>query len=108
MSFPYEISYFGGIFNFDDFRVAGRVNVFDDFSEWKFVPNRRGWFGCQLRFTVNEKYKRKVTINNGGRPAIYLFNADTNPFHQMGADERQYYQETCVFIWLDQPLFTGL
>jgi len=93
------------VFNFDDYDAGGSYAIFDDFPEWKFVPNRRGWFGCQRVFSVNEKYRRKKTIQNNGRPSIYLFNADNDPRDQMSQQERDYYEQTCTFIWLYEPLF---
>ncbi|UDN67450.1 replication-associated protein [robinz virus RP_258] len=90
-------SYFGGIFNLDDYNPQGRFQIFDDF-EWKYLPNRKSWFGGQLRFTVTDKYRHKRTIDNGGRPSIFLSNNDNDPRHEMTLFEKRYYANNAVFI----------
>lgn len=98
-------SYFGGVFNLRDYNDGGLFHVFDDFGEWKYVPNKRGWFGCQHNFSVTGKYMPVTTIANRGRPSVYLYNADSDPFLQMSSLERVYYEETCVRLWLTDKLF---
>jgi len=97
-------SYFGGIFNLDDYDASGGYQIFDDF-EWKYLPNRRQWFGGQLRFTITDKYRHKRTINNGGRPSIFLFNADNDPRLEMSPYERIYYDKNSIFIDLEKELY---
>jgi hypothetical protein len=97
-------SYFGGMFNLDDYDDSGLYHIFDDF-EWKFVPNRKCWFGGQLRFTVTDKYRKKKTINNLGRPSIFLFNEDNDPRKEMTLYESTYYMKNALFIDLTEPLF---
>jgi len=85
------------MFNVDDYDDAGKYHVFDDF-EWKYVPNRKSWFGCQLRFTVTDKYRKKRTIDNNGRPSIFIFNDDNDPRQEMSLAEKQYYGKNALFI----------
>jgi len=97
-------SYFCGLFNLDDYDHTGKYQIFDDF-EWKFVPYRKQWFGGQLRFAVTDKYRRKTTIQNGGRPSIFLFNNDNDPRMEMTPYERIYYEKNSIFIDLEREMF---
>lgn len=98
-------SYFGGMFNLDDYDAEGEYCVFDDF-EWKFLPMRKQWVGCQLVFTVTDKYRRKFTVNNKGKPSIFLFNKDNDPRKDMTTEELAYAHANAKFIWLHSPLFS--
>lgn len=97
-------SYFGGLFNLDDYEPSGLYHVFDDF-EWKYLPNRKCWFGGQLRFAITDKYRKKMTIDNMGRPSIFLFNVDNDPRFEMSDYEKKYYSKNAIFIDLNKPLF---
>lgn len=97
-------SYFCGLFNLDDYESTGEYQIFDEF-EWKFLPNRKCWFGGQLRFTVTDKYRHKMTIQNNGNPSIFLFNPDNDPRFDMSPYERKYYDKNAIFIDLKEPLF---
>lgn len=92
------------MFNLDDYDSTGLYHIFDDF-EWKFVPNRKCWFGGQLRFAVTDKYRKKQTINNSGRPSIFLFNNDNDPRMDMTDFEKNYYKKNAIFIDLFNKLF---
>lgn len=98
-------SYFGGRFNVNDYNPDGRYHVFDDFCEWKYVPNGKCWFGSQLQFVVGGKYERERTIKPGGAPSIYIFNSDNDPRKQWSREQREYFEATCDFIWVNEKLY---
>lgn len=69
-------SYFGGLFNLDDFSEDSRYAIFDDISGgFEFFPNYKQWMGGQFEFTVTDKFKHKRTVK-WGKPTIWICNTD--------------------------------
>lgn len=67
--------YFNGATNFkDDWDDDAEYLVFDDI-DWNFIPQKKGFFGCQQEFVINGKYMRSRSIK-WGKPVIYCANND--------------------------------
>jgi len=78
--------------------------VFDD-CPWKFIPNKKAFFGCQQNeFTVVDKYRGKRSIRFGG-VAVYICNPDMDPRNEWTIDEREFYDINSIFITINNPLF---
>jgi len=49
--------------------------VFDDFPPERVLSLYKQFMGCQLNFTVTDKYMAKLTISNSyPKPSIFCFN----------------------------------
>ena len=66
--------YFQGMFNLDDWDNNARYAVFDDI-EWKYMPNKKQFIGCQSNFVVTDRYRKKRTVDYG-LPTIICMNHD--------------------------------
>jgi hypothetical protein len=65
--------YFNNMCNFkDDWDDNADYIIFDD-MEWDYLPNKKGFFGMQKRFSITGKYMKTITVD-WGKPAIYLCN----------------------------------
>lgn len=85
--------YFNGCANFkDDWDDEAQYIIFDDF-EWQFIPNKKGFFGCQETFQITGKYMPIRTVQ-WGKPCIVLTNKPLAIPHE----DIEWYRANCVFI----------
>nr|WAE42563.1 MAG: replication associated protein [Cressdnaviricota sp.] len=75
--------------------------IFDDF-DWKFVPNKKSFFGGQKEFTISDKYTRKKTIY-WGKPCIFLCNDDLDVYNT--CDERLWLKDNVIYYRLLNKLY---
>ena len=55
-------SYFGGLFNLDQYEEDADYAVFDDLAGgMEYFHSYKQWLGCQKEFTVTDKYRHKGT-----------------------------------------------
>lgn len=94
-------TYFGHMFNLDDWNRDGLYLVIDDI-EWQYVPSKKALFGAQKTFTLTDKYRKKQTLN-WGKPCIYLCNPDMDEFYT--CKETTWMQANCVYYKLENKLF---
>jgi hypothetical protein len=94
-------TYFGHMFNLDDWNYAGGYLVIDDIA-WQYVPSKKALFGAQKTFTLTDKYRKKQTID-WGKPCIYLCNDDMDEYAT--CTERYWLKENCVYYKLTNKLY---
>lgn len=89
--------YWKNMVNLDEWNPDAKLLIMDDFDEWKWVPNPKGYLTQAGECTVTDKYKkkRKVIVN---MPAIYLTN--DAPIHASGMllSEDPYWKENGTFV----------
>lgn len=98
-------SYFGGLFNLDQFNPSAEYAVFDDLAGgMEFFHSYKQWMGGQYEFTVTDKYRKKQHIKFG-KYTIYCSNTD--PREDKGVD-RDWLEGNCIFVYIDKPVFPRL
>jgi len=95
--------YWNGSFMLDTFDERAQYMVLDDIK-WEYVPAKKALFGGQKEFTLSDKYRRKRRIK-WGKPVIYLFNPDENPWDGLGQLEKDWYKENIVRSFITNKLF---
>jgi len=60
--------YWAGFIDISRFDVSATYVIFDDF-DFKFMPNKKQWLGCQKEFVITDKYRKKFSIS-WGKPCI--------------------------------------
>ena len=70
-------AYFPTFFNMDNLNTStATYAIFDDIVDGlDGIPSFKAWLGGQMEITINDKYRRKKTIE-WGKPSIYLSNED--------------------------------
>lgn len=91
--------YFNGFVDWKRWNGDAKLIIFDDI-EWKFVPNKKAFFGAQKETTINPKYGRVKTVEWGG-VSIYLCNTMPNEFDGEG----MWWRENVVDITLTDKLY---
>lgn len=92
--------YFNGATNFkDDWDDNADYIIFDDI-DWNFIPNKKGFFGCQQEFVINGKYMRSKSVR-WGKPTIYCSNNDP-PIADIDLD---WYRANTVRIFVNKKFF---
>lgn len=95
-------SYFGGLFNLDQYNKDATYAVFDDLAGgMEFFHSYKQWLGGQKEFTVTDKYRKKQHINFG-KFCVYCSNTD--PREDKGVD-REWLEGNCIFVYIDKPVF---
>lgn len=79
-------------------------SIFDDF-DWKFMPFKKQFGGAQRQFVVTDKYRRKRTIM-WGKPSIYLWNDDNDPWDGMSAREQDWWRANVVRVVITEQMFS--
>lgn len=77
--------------------------IFDDF-EWRYLPFKKQFIGCQKEFTITDKYRRKRTIK-WGKPSIVISNDDNDPWKEMSFSDKEWYSANSIRVTIDNPLF---
>jgi len=97
--------YFCGQFNLDDWDESARYVVLDDFN-FKFFPQWKSFLGCQKRFVLTDKYRKKRTVS-WGKPCIVCGNNDDdgNPFRALPRTHLGWLEKNCDFVEIVLPLF---
>jgi len=95
--------YFCGQFNLDDWDTEATYIVLDDFNI-KFFPQWKSFLGCQKRFVLTDKYRKKRTIS-WGKPCIWLCNRDNDPRGIISGTELEWLSGNVKIVELSQPLF---
>lgn len=62
--------------------------------------------GAQKEFTVTDKYTRKKTISNWGKPCIWLNNENPLEYPGLQRWQRDYIEGNCKIVHLDHRLYT--
>lgn len=62
--------------------------------------------GAQKEFTVTDKYVKKVTLDNWGKPCIWLSNHNPLETPNMPHWQKQYLEANCIFVNLEHRLYT--
>lgn len=101
-------AYFAGYFNLSEFdHQNSRYAIFDDIP-MDSKPLWKSFMGCQLTFTLTDKYRKKVNIPNWGKTSIFLCNDDTDPLSfgsKLDSNFCLWLHANCIYIRLDTPLF---
>nr|UBJ26247.1 replication-associated protein [Giant panda feces-associated gemycircularvirus] len=100
-------SYFGGLFNLDEYSESTDYAVFDDINGGlAYFPSYKQWLGGQFDFTVNDKYKHKRTVRFG-KPSIYICNEDPREvWYKPGTrPDFAWMEENCVFVEATETIF---
>ena len=88
-------SYFGGLFNLDQYDKTAEYAVFDDLhGGMEFFHSYKQWLGGQKEFTSTDKYRKKQNIKFG-KFSVYCSNTD--PRDEKGAD-RDWLEGNCKFV----------
>jgi len=95
--------YFNGSFNLDDWDADATYIVWDDF-DWKWLPYRKQFVGAQRQFVVSDKYRKKRSIT-WGKPSIFVWNDDNDPWRSFTTRELEWYQANTIRVILTEPLF---
>lgn len=88
----------------DTWDDAAKYIVIDDF-DWTYFPCKKQIIGCQDEFTLTDKYRRKRRISGWGKPCIFIFNPDLDPFEKMSINEREWMGINSIRIDITSPLF---
>lgn len=92
--------YFNGATNFkDDWDDDAEYLIFDDI-DWNFIPQKKGFFGCQQEFVINGKYMRSRSIK-WGKPVIYCANNDPRIEEQ----DIDWYKCNSVRVYVNKKFF---
>lgn len=101
-------AYFGGLFNLDEFNAIDcQYAVFDDINGgFGYFPSYKQWLGGQYEFTVNDKYKHKMSVR-WGKPSIWLCNTDPrlDAYKPGGRPDFEWMEENCDFVEITEPIF---
>jgi len=97
--------YWNGLINIDTWDITAKYIVIDDFN-WSFFPCKKQLIGCQREFTLTDKYRKKRAIRNWGKPCIYVFNDDMDPFNEMSNSLKEWIRGNSCRIDIINPLFT--
>ncbi|QDJ95217.1 replication-associated protein [Capybara virus 5_cap1_460] len=97
--------YFCGQFNLDDWNADASYIILDDFN-FKFFPQWKSFLGCQKRFVLTDKYRKKRTVS-WGKPCIVLGNDDdeSNPCRALPRTSADWITVNCVFYFLGEKLY---
>ena len=74
---------------FDD--ILGGLNNFSTYKQW---------LGCQMEFTVTDKYKRKKRLDWGGRPTIWIANDDP----RTATVDQEWLEGNCTIVYIGETL----
>lgn len=88
--------YWAGLTDAKQFNADADYVIFDDF-DWKYMPNKKQWLGCQKEFTISDKYVKKLTVT-WGKPCIYLCNLDQDFRMHCTPSENDFYRANCLFV----------
>lgn len=95
-------SYFGGLFNLDQFDNTAEYAVFDDLAGgMEFFHSYKQWMGGQMEFTVTDKYRHKKHIKFG-KFTVYCSNTD--PREDKGVDV-EWLEGNCIFVHVNSKVF---
>nr|QHB15163.1 replicase [Insect-associated mastrevirus 1] len=95
--------YWSGSFILDTFDESAQYLVLDDI-EWSYVPAKKQLFGGQKEFVLSDKYRRKRRLK-WGKPVIYLFNRDADPWNDLSAMEREWYEPNVSREYITNKLY---
>nr|WAE42511.1 MAG: replication associated protein [Cressdnaviricota sp.] len=96
--------YFNGAFNLDDWDTDATYIVWDDF-DWKWLPYKKQFVGAQRQFVVSDKYRKKRSIM-WGKPSIFVWNDDNDPWRDFNSRELEWYEANTIRVVLTECLFT--
>lgn len=99
-----EHVYWNGLINADTWNEKAKYIVIDDF-DWTYFPCKKQLIGCQHEFTLTDKYRKKRRISNWGKPCIFIFNPDMDPYQKMSASELEWIRGNSIRIDIVKPLF---
>jgi hypothetical protein len=63
------------------------------------------FLGAQKEFVVTDKYMKKQTIQNWGKPCIWLNNQDPMETPNMPNWQKEYMRANCIFVNLEHRLY---
>jgi len=98
-----EHNYWNGMSCLDTFSETANYLIIDDI-EWQYVTSKKQLFGAQKEFVATDKYRKKRTIK-WGKPCIYLFNPDQDPWFQLKPSEQDWYKENTVRVRISNKLY---
>ena len=61
--------------------------------------------GAQKEFTVTDKYMKKMTLDNWGKPCIWLNNQNPLDIPNLPYWQREYLEANCIFVNLDHKIY---
>ena len=94
-----------GLFNMDQYDDDADYAVFDDIAGGlEFFHSYKQWLGCQMEFTVTDKYRHKRHIKFG-KYTIYVANSDPREDPKVDVN---WLNGNCYFLYLDSPAFPRL
>jgi len=68
------------------------------------ITDKKQLFGAQKEFVLSDKYRRKRRLK-WGKPVIYLFNRDADPWNNLSLVEREWYEPNVSRIYLTNKLY---
>jgi len=95
--------YWSGSFILDTFDESAQYLVLDDI-DWQYVPAKKQLFGGQKEFVLSDKYRRKRRLK-WGKPVIYLFNRDADPWNNLSLIEREWYEPNVTREYILNKLY---
>lgn len=99
-----EHVYWNGLVNTEIWNTNAKYIVVDDF-DWNYFPFKKQLIGCQLEFTITDKYRKKRRISEWGKPCIFIYNPDMDPFEKMSISEKEWMGLNSIRIDINNPLF---
>lgn len=96
--------YWNGSIDLGTFDPQAQYSIFDDF-DWKYLPYKKQFGGGQKQFVVTDKYRKKKTIT-WGKPSIFIWNPDNNPWNDFTAKEIDWWMVNCIRVVITEPLFS--
>lgn len=78
--------------------------VVDDIPYKSFFA-LKALIGCQLEFTLTDKYMKKMVIRNWGKPTIWVVNPDMDPRKDMEDNILCWFRLNCICLEIHSDLF---
>ena len=98
-------SYFGGLFNLDQYDKTAEYAVFDDLhGGMEFFHSYKQWLGGQKEFTSTDKYRK---TKHQVRKILSILQQH-RPQRRERCRDRDWLEGNCKFVYVDKPIFTRL
>lgn len=96
-------NYWNGMSCLDTFSESATYLVIDDI-DWQYVTSKKQLFGAQKEFVATDKYRKKRTIK-WGKPTIYCFNPDQDPWPNLSVSEKEWYKLNVTQVYIYNKLY---
>lgn len=97
-------TYWKSMVNLESWNPESKLLILDDFDDFNFVPNPKGYLTQAGECTVTDKYKKKRTIIVN-MPAIYLCNEVPLNKKNVPLTQDNYWSENGSFVYVFERMY---